>query len=210
MRESANPGRSVVLVGLGGGGFKQIIVGTGDQPATLYSSCSNLELVATNYYQNGFPTMYNSCGASASHEAYDGFYEPYGAYDFKLQNARPAPYCLYHGKDFGYFAPNGNCFGYVANEWMTFQMQVKIGPRVGDEFKNSYINLWGAREGKPSELLIQWGPYNLNAGAPADNERYGKVWLTPYNTGKDPSEVHPTAYVWYDELVISRSKISDP
>ena len=199
---------------LGGGGFKSVIVGTGDQPGLPYSSCWSLTLVVTNYLQNGFPTMYNSCSGSASHGAYDGFYEAFtnslGQADFKLQNARPAPGCLYSGKVTGYLPPNGNCFGFVANEWLTFQMHVKLGPRVGDEFKGSYITLWGAREGKASEPVIQWGPYNVSAGQPSANERYGKVWLLPYNTGKDPSEAHPTAYTWYDELIISRNKIADP
>jgi len=195
----------------GGGGFKQIIVGTGDQPGgTLFSSCSSLELPVFNYYQNGFPAMYNSCAGSSAHGPYDGFYEPLPPYDFKLQNGRAAPGCLYSMKNTGYFAPNGNCFGYVANEWMTFQMQVKVGQRVGDVFQNSYITLWGAREGKPSELIIQWGPYSLTAGTAGTNERYGKVWLLPYNTGKDATQTNPVAYTWYDELIISRNKIADP
>ena len=42
------------------------------------------------------------------------------------------------------------------------------------------------------------------------DQRYGKIWLLPYNTGKDPAQVHPTAYTWYDELIISRNKIADP
>jgi len=41
-------------------------------------------------YGYGFPISYNSCTASASHGAYDPFYQPFGAYDFKLQNARSA------------------------------------------------------------------------------------------------------------------------
>jgi len=194
----------------GGAGFKQIIIGAGDQPGTVQSSCSTLELPVQNYHQKGFPMMYNSCSGSTSHPAYDGFFEPFGTYDFKLQNGRPAPYCLYSQDTKGYFAPNGNCFGYVANEWMTFQVHVQIGPRVGDEFKNSYVTLWGAREGKPSELIIQWGPYNLSAGSLAENLRYGKVWLLPYNTGKDGTVPYPVAYTWYDELIISRNKIADP
>jgi hypothetical protein len=195
---------------LGGAGFKQAIVGTGDQPGTVFSSCSSLELPVQNYYQNGFPMMYNSCAGSTSHGPYNGFFEPFGTYDFKLQNGRASPGCLYSQSSSGFFAPNGNCFGYVANEWMTFQMQVTLGARVGDEFKGSYVTLWGAREGKASELIMKWGPYNLTAGATAANERYGKVWLLPYNTGKDASESHPVAYTWYDELVVSRSKIADP
>lgn len=194
----------------GAGGFKQAIIGTGDQPGALFSSCSTLELPVQNISQRGFPMMYNSCNGSTSHGAYDAFEEPFGAYDFKLQNGRAAPYCLYSQDSTGYFAPKGNCFGYVANEWMTFQVHVQIGQRVGDEFQGSYITLWGARDGKPSELLIKWGPYNLSAGNATTNERYGKVWLLPYNTGKSSAQAHATAYTWYDELVISRSKIADP
>jgi len=193
----------------GGGGAKQVIVGTGDQPGKTYGSCTDIELAVNSYYQNGFPIMYNSCSGSTSHPPYDGFYEPFGAYDFKLQNGRAAPFCLYSQKSTSFHPPVGNCFGYVANEWMTFQMRVQVGARVGDEFKNSFVTLWGAREGKASELLIQWGPYHLTAGK-SGNQRFGKVWLLPYNTGKSAAQAHPTAYTWYDELVISRSRIADP
>jgi hypothetical protein len=194
----------------GGGGWKQVIVGTGDQPNQIYSSCTALELPVQNTYHRGFPIIYNSCTGSTSHGPYHPFEEPFGAYDFKLQNARPAPYCLYSQSGSGYFAPNGNCFGYVANEWMTFQMRVKLGARVGDEFKGSYITLWASREGKPSELLFNWGPYNLTAGQPGENQRYGKIWLLPYNTDKSASTTNPVTYTWYDELIISRNKIADP
>ena len=194
----------------GGGGWKQIIIGTGDQPNQLYSSCSTLETVVQNTFLRGFPQMYNSCTGSSAHGPFDPFEEPYGPDDFKLENGRPAPFCLYSQRSTSFFPPVGNCFGYVANEWLTFQVQVKIGPRVGDVFQNSYVTLWGAREGRPSELIITWGPYSLNAGHPPDNERYGKVWLLPYNTGKDPSQSHAPAYTWYDELIISRNRVADP
>ena len=194
----------------GGGGFKQAIIGTGDEAGSVFSSCSTLELPVQNIGQRGFPMMYNSCTGSSSHSAYDSFEQGFGAFDFKLQNGRVAPYCLY-SQDKGdmYFPPYGNCFGYVANEWMTFQVHVQIGARVGDEFKNSFIALWGAREGQPSELLIQWGPYNLSAGPAGTNERYGKVWLLPYNTGKSSVQTNPIAYTWYDELIVSTQKIQD-
>lgn len=198
----------------GGGGIKLIIVGTGDQPRKAYYSCSALEVVVTTYNQQGFPIMYNSCTGSSSHGAYAPFHEPVippggsEPNDYKLQNARAAPFCLWQKKTF--FPPKGNCFGYVADEWMTFQLRIKTGPRVKDEFTNSQVTLWMARENRPSEPVINWGPYNLTAGPPGEDQRFGKVWLTPYNTGKDPSEAHPVAYTWYDELIISRAKIPDP
>lgn len=194
----------------GGGGWKQIIIGTGDQPGKVYASCTATEIVLTNLEHRGFPIMYHSCTGSASHGPYDGFYEPYPAYDYKLQNARTSPYCLYSQSGASYFPPRGNCFGYFPDEWMTFQVRIKTGPRVGDEFRNSYITLWMAREGQRSEKVIEWGPYNLSAGPIAENQRYGKVWLTPYNTDKSAAQSHPTAYTWYDELIVSRSPIADP
>ena len=194
----------------GAAGWKQIIIGTGDVPGTLATSCTALETVLVNSYHRGFVHMYNSCTGSASHGAYNPFEEPYSTYDFKLQNARPAPYCLYSQSSTSYFAPTGNCFPYVANEWMTFQVRIKTGPRVGDEFTDSFVTLWVAREGKASEAVITWGPYNLSAGPASENQRFGKLWLLPYNTGKDASVTNPVAYTWYDELIISRNKIADP
>ena len=194
----------------GGQGWKQIIVGTGDQRSTTHRSCSALEIVVQNVYQRRFPTIYNSCTGSASHGPYDGFQEKYGSYDFKLQNGRAAPFCLYSQNSTSYFPPVGNCFGYTPNEWITFQVRIKTGPRVGDEFTNSFVTLWAAREGQPSELVIDWGPYNLSAGNAADKQKFGKVWLLPYHTGKSSAQVHPTAYTWYDELIISRDQIANP
>jgi hypothetical protein len=197
----------------GGGGWKQAIIGSGDQPSTLYASCTALEVVTQNSFLRGFPQMYNSCTGSTSHGAYDPFEQAYGAYDFKMQNGMPAPYCLYsqgQTTPVSYFPPKGNCFGYFPNEWMTFQVKITTGPRVNDEFTNSYVSLWVAREGQPSQLVINWGPYNLSAGSATDNQRYGKVWLLPYDTNTTAVQPVTTANVWYDELIISRNKIPDP
>jgi hypothetical protein len=204
---------------LSANGWKQIIIGTGDKPGCTasssasglcYSSCTTLETVVQNTDQSGFAQMYNSCTGSRSHGPYDGFYERFGALDFKLQNARPSPYCLYSQNGVNRFPPNGNCFGYFPDEWMTFQVKIKTGPRVADEWTNSFVSLWIARANQPSELAINWGPYNLSAGSVAENQKYGKVWLLPYHTNKDPSQVHPTGFTWYDELIISTTPIADP
>ncbi len=198
----------------GGGGWKQVIIGAGDYPGSAFNtSCTALETVTQNTYHRGFPQMYNSCTGSSSHGPYDAFEQAFNSFDFKLQNARPAPFCLYSQGSTSpttYFAPVGNCFGYVANEWLTFQVAITTGPRVGDEFKNSRVRLWIARAGQPSQAVIDWGPYNLTAGPVGENLRYGKVWLLPYNTGKSSATSYPTAYIWYDELIISTARIADP
>jgi hypothetical protein len=207
----------------GGMGWKQAIIGAGDLPGCsassainvdqggrCTSSCGPLETVVQNTYLREFPQMYNSCTGSTSHGAYDPFEEAFGAYDFKLQNARSAPYCLYSQRATGFFPPAGNCVGYAPNEWMTFQVEIQIGPRQGDEFQGSHVRMWVAREGSPAELVMDWGPYNLTAGDPAQGLRFGKIWLLPYDTGKNSAQTNPTAYTWYDELVISRARIADP
>ncbi len=208
----------------GTNGWKNSIIGTGDHPGctpsfqtSCYSSCSDIEVEMGNYYKQGFPIMYNACIPSTSHGPYDGFYEPFGTGEWKLQNGRPAPYCLFsQGSTVPktYFPPAGNCFGYFPNEWMTFQVHIKTGPRrtdgARDEWLNSFVQMWMAREGQPSQLVIDWGPYNLTAGTPASNQKFGKIWLLPYMTEKDPIPTYPIAYTWYDELIVSRQKILDP
>jgi hypothetical protein len=213
----------ISTVPAGAEGWKEVIIGTGDvtgctpstnASGTCSSSCTNLEVVTLNSFQRGFPEMYNSCSGSASHGPYDPFIESYGSDDFKLQNAMPAPYCLYSQgmtSPVSYFPPSGNCLAYFPNEWMTFQVEIQTGPWVNGEFQNSHVNLWVAREGQPAVQVLNWGPYNLSADPQsATAQQYGKAWLLPYNTGRDSSATSPVAYTWFDELIVSTQRIADP
>jgi len=65
-----------------------------------------------------------------------------------------------------------------------------------------------ADEGQPSTLVISRTDYDIANTNP--DAKYGKLWLLPYNTGKDRSQEHPTAYTWYDELIIAKQRIPDP
>lgn len=178
----------------GGGGWKQIIIGEGDRQGFTANSCTQLELVVNNPYHLGYPAMYHSCGGK------DGQFE-------------------------GLFASGS--ISYAANEWMTFQIHVKIGTwykNDGNYHQDSTIQLWGGREGRPSKLLIDLSPEpamilglkipGSGAGYDFANQdplaKYGKLWMLPYNTHKDPSESHPTGYTWYDDLIISKTRIPDP
>lgn len=202
-----------------GDGWKQWIVGTGDQPGppvTNYYTCSDLTIVMENTLYHGLSQMYDGCNSSStSHSQFDYFYQPYGASDKKLQNGMVSPYCL-NSQHPNYFPPSGNCFGYFANEWMTFEIHVKVGPRgaagvpgggANDEFVNSYVQLWIARAGQAPQLAVNWGPYNLTAGSPASNEKFGKVFLLPYNTSKQASN-SSAMFTWYDSLIISSQPIT--
>ena len=93
---------------------------------------------------------------------------------------------------------------------MTFKVKVTHGPCVGDEWYPSRIEAWVARDGQPSEKVQDNQNVYLSAGSPCDGEKTGKFWLEPYHTYKDASEVHPTAYTWYKELIVSTQDIADP
>jgi hypothetical protein len=99
---------------------------------------------------------------------------------------------------------------------MTFQVRTKIGTWYKNEKscrRDSTIQLWVAEESSPSKLVIDLSPekgtgFDIANSDP--NAKYGKLWLVPYQTGKEPSQAHPTGYVWYDDLIISRNKIPNP
>lgn len=198
-----------------GDGFKQELVGSGDTASTTYYTCTDTVIVQemTNYY--GFSQMYDGCNsASTSHSQFDYFYQTFGSTK-KAQNGMPSPYCLLSQYPNNFFPPNGNCFQLVANQWMTFETHVTVGPRgaagvagggANDEFVNSYVELWIALPGQPATRAINWGPYNLTAGSSASNQKFGKVFLLPYNTSKAPDN-SSILYTWYDSLVISSQSI---
>ena len=193
------------------GGIKQAIIGAGaygtsDGGSSSYAtSCSQNDLVVQSYYQSRFPIVYHNCGL------YQGLYEVIGGgTDFGLQNAMPSPYCRY---------TNGaGCFRWVANEWLTFKMMVALGPLVNGKYTNSTVKFWGAREGQPSKLLVDWKPTTpgyfplvaTDSSAPGGIVKFGKIWLTPYMTDKSRTQTHPLLQTWYDDLIISRADIADP
>jgi hypothetical protein len=123
---------------------------------------------------------------------------------------------LYHscGRKDGRYEPldNVRAIPYRPNQWMTFQVQVKIGRWYQNDRRyrrDSTVRLWVAEEGRPSKLAVNQTGYDLANENPA--ARYGKVWLLPYGSfRKVPSQREPIAYTWYDELLVSRSRIADP
>lgn len=188
----------------GGGGWKQVIIGEGDRPGKWVSSCTQLEIVVQNTLHRGFPQMYHSCGAKDG--KYQGFKRRLGKYDFDLQYPNGCMYSHFKKTE----RPSSSCVGYVADQWMTFQVRIKIGTWYRNDKKyrrDSEIELWVAQEGRPSRQAIIQSSYDIANNNP--QARYGKIWLLPYNSRKRKSESHPTAYTWYDELIISRSKIRD-
>lgn len=217
------------LLTTGSGGWKQIIIAQGDGVAQQpgydqvkgwpeVNSCTENHLVMQNVGFNGYPAMYHSCWV---YEMFDDYVRTVGNYTRQNQ----IPGCFYYNRNGQSSDP---CLRYVANEWMTFQVHVKLGPwsaaavdantgktRAG--YSNSTVEFWVARDGQPSMLAHRETGLVLRRGNLPDDwknsahdARYGKLWLLPYITGKDDKEATENTYTWYDEVIISTARIPDP
>ncbi len=278
----------------GGGGPKQLSHALGNTPTTTNnSSCTAIDIpvqntAPDNLNAHNFPIAYNSCTGSTSHGPYSGFEDVtaglFGG-DIMFQNYRGKPGCLYGqgppGPGSTFLPPTGNCFGYFADEWMTFQTHVHVGSLrtdkghvltftrtgtapagsgfaqvapnstsgtgaggiydvswtggvytvtltnaatggigyatgntltfngnsftggtaptnnlvltvttiQGDEYINSFFEMWGARQGLPSTKIFQYGPTAISAFS-GTLEVFSRVWLLVYNTNR--GKIYPS------------------
>jgi hypothetical protein len=199
------------LVDAGPTAIKQAILTSGDRPGKTFFSCTELELVVTSYLMHRLPWLYQACGWAEP--LIDR--NPSDGNDFRLQNAMPSPYCtMYQVKALDAAdktAVPPTCFAWHADEWMTFQIGVKLGQRdnASKRFVGSHVRFWGAREGEPSELLVDL-TWDIRSGSAEDDQKYGKIFFGPYMTNKDPRQDHPLLQTWYDEFIVSRHPIADP
>ncbi len=166
-----------------GGGWKQVIIHGA-------ASCASLELTTVNQYLRGFPQMYTDCGARNFHVESGG----------QLLLQQGDYNCPYSNQS------SSGCGRYRANEWMTFYYHIQIGQWNSP---NSNIRAYMAYEGEPLKQFVDIRNYSLNYDSSV-NDKYQKIQLTPYMTGKNSSQDHPTAYTWYDELIVSTQPIAAP
>ena len=102
-----------------------------------------------------------------------------------------------------------DCVLWPTDEWVTITQQVTIGKwasKLSDPARSSNVRIWMQRPAGKPVLVID---YDRNLLAPEKPfMKYGKIWLLPYMTDKDPLEEHPEAYMWFDELIVSRTPIA--
>jgi len=199
---------------LGSNGWKSSIIGLGDRPGAVASSCTSIHIVHENSNLTGYPQMYHSCGSKDnSYQTLQSFIPATGDYfdqDVNLVAAHTA--CFHYG---GRGTPPGviSCFKYAANEWMTFQFHVKVGTwyanMSGNYHHDSIVELWVAHPNQPSQLVISYNDYDLANDNPL-TDKYGKIWLLPYQTNKNNTQVTPVGHMSFDDVIISKSRIHDP
>jgi hypothetical protein len=192
-------------------GFKAHILTEGDTARVQAGDCGNSpgELVLQqDGVGSAFPIMYHNCGFSGGQfnfmqSGYQLITLPgiIGT-NFLDQNIAGCPH--YDGR--GIPTTDPACFNYVANEWMTVQVHVRVGSFNNP---NSTIELWLGHQGQPAELVVNASDAALvNDGSGGASGRYGKIALLPYQTNMSGSLVDTA--VWYDDLMVSTRRIPDP
>lgn len=192
---------------------------------THFYSSSDIKTVVSTWMQRRFPSMYRYMPSGDTGVSDEGLWSrPPGEINFEC--AMPAPFCLYSTAS-GIASPTApvpGCFNIVANTWYTLQLGITTGPIVNMTwggttqyrmFSNSTVKLWITPEGGATTMLIDWNPSTpgytpLWAGPAQSNEHFGKVWLFPYMTNLNTTQIFPRAEVWYDEVIISTQRIPDP
>jgi hypothetical protein len=89
---------------------------------------------------------------------------------------------------------SSDCIVWPADEWVTITQQVTIGTwasKLDDSARTSNVRIWMQRGSGRPVLVIDYDR-NLRGGE-KPFMKYGKIWLLPYMTDKDPLEDHPEA-----------------
>jgi chitodextrinase len=162
------------------------------------STCGNVEITTVNLYQRRFPGMYSQCGN-------DGFQVSLNNGDYLLEQADASG----NGYNCHYQTANNtatSCFIYPADTWVTFYYKVSIGTWTQP---NSTIQAWVSVGGGPYVSWINMTNHTLDGDASGIS--YDMVTLLTYMTGRSSAvSAGPTAYTWFDELIVSSQPITAP
>ena len=163
------------------------------------STCGNIELTTVNWNQRRYPTMYSQCGA-------DGFVVNLNNGDYLEEQGDASG----NGYNCHYQTANNtatSCATYPADTWVTFYYKVSIGT-WGQP--NSTIQAWVSVGGGPYTEFVNMTNHALYEDTPAGAD-YDMVTLLTYMTGRSSTaNAGPTAYTWYDELIVSGQPIAPP
>lgn len=188
--------------------FKVSIINAGDHRQMTYpaSSCSAQEIVLNDMGDNVIGG-YHSCGWYEAHMRYMGMQNGQGVWNMqprKGDTSAEQACTKMSGKPM-----SPECVRYPADEWITITQQVTVGrwaEKSNDPPAGSNVRVWLQREGKAPQLLID---HDRPLRRPEQAfMKYGKIWLLPYMTNRDARESHPEAYMWFDELIVSRAPIA--
>ena len=152
-----------------------------------------------------YPSMYNSCGTINLIELAGPTVGGSKRWDRQpIGNVAPsvARQCWRGNTD--------GCWEHLPDTWATYQVGLTVAPTSyvdsrGRQYWDCHVQLWAKTDGKPTEVVI-----DIVEPIGHADLKWGRVWLLPYMTKKDPAQVHPETFTDYDELILSRQRIPDP
>ncbi|MHC4181516.1 MAG: hypothetical protein ACYSWU_28815, partial [Planctomycetota bacterium] len=195
-------------------GWKQLLV----HENTSTAGCSDSGMVGTNSYNRGYPIVYHACNIfhSLVENPVDG---DQWEHDLQPGGDNRCLYSWIHTDGLDFLEPTDDvdelaCVGHLPDQWVTYQLGVHLTAwctesNYEDCAEDSQIALWVTWQGQPPIRVIDW-PLALRATTDPAQTAYDSVQLTPYNTNKNSSQNHPPGDVWYDSVIVSRSRIAEP
>lgn len=193
---------------LGSGGFKIGAIGEAAFPGEVIDGGEGVaSVVCSNYKERGFLGCYVSqWNANVSTKV--GTVNGISVFDLQ-PGPDGQPYCLSHDASGAQYNPaDPNCFMLDSDQWYTVQLRVHFGQTLqfqDNSVFHSHFRLWIAPEGQPFTLVVD-KPINLKRSNLQGDvlPTLGRIGISSFMTGKDNSEVHPDAYIWYDNLWVAK------
>jgi hypothetical protein len=179
---------SNMLIPTSGGGWKVVIFHRNS------ATCANMEITTRN--KKGRLHMYTNCGGR-------NIEIKLPRYEHHLQhgsNDVDGYHCMY--KDINPV----DCFYYPPDQWITIYYRVTIGDWGQN---NSILETWVGLEGQELKQVVKRTDYRLDFNQLA-TDKFNKVFLSVYNTGRQAGQTHPFSRAWYDELIVSDRPILPP
>jgi hypothetical protein len=157
------------------------------------ATCNDIEWTQVmNGWYSHIATMYTHCGQYAPGGPQDG-----------TQWMQQGDYNCPYGAD---YANDPMCLKYTPDAWMTFYFSATLG-EWGTP--TTHLQAWISIDGQPYQQWIDDPAFTFYAEGESV-AGFDSVYLTTYMTAKDGTADHPTAYAWYDELIVSTEPIAVP
>lgn len=187
-----------------GVGNKYAIFGLGNATNgtvnNVASSCTDLELTTQEFIQNNFVRTYDSCGVKDA-AGYENLIPQGTKSGSMVYIYQPGQDCTSAGTT--------NCYRTTADSFWTFQLHVIVGTDYTNNknyHRDSTVELWAGPASSVPQLIATLTDTDLISHAITDGTypaswwttngitpRRGKLWLTPYETGRCVSQVTLTS-----------------
>lgn len=219
-------------------GFKFFIISRGDpgtctpeDRSGCTGTCTALDLVMQNIEMRGYPQIYNSCvtyaplnqyvsaGSDFDTQPWQGITPPANTYCSWPNGPTRTNPTLNAERCAMYFDGLANPSDQTTR-WGTYTFEITIGSTLGAcrpanepgcsgyRYYDSNVKAWVHWMGDSSAR--KWLDFTFDMGYLYDTneETFGRIWLLPYQTHKDSTEIHDETWMKVANVIIATSPIS--